>query len=586
MANQNFVVQNGLTVGPLTIDAATGSISTTGTVSITGGLAVSSISQNDSSVSITDTGTGSNVRIIIDGVTEHTVDGNGLNLASGDAYSIGGASVLTSTTLGSGVVSSSLTSVGTLTGLVSSGQVNITNTTQSGSSATGALLVSGGVGIGANLNVAGNLVVGGNINFTGQVNAVTFNTTSGQFNGNAGGAGALYAGITSGYAALTDTVLQLSTNLNSFAQVNSQNINAGSLASTDFVATANNGTQLDTYIDMGIASSTYSYPGFTIIKPNDGYLLAYGNTTTGGGNLVLTSGLNDIVFAAGGSNTNNEFGRITAANVFAIKSTVSSTNSSSGALTVAGGVGIAGSINVGGNMVITGCLTVNGTTTTINNTTVETTEFVQTIDATTIRASTLGNVGATLTGTLSTASQPNITTLGGVTSVGTLTGLTVSGAIAPSTNNTINLGNASNYWATIYGTSFVGVSTTAKYADLAENYLGDKFYPTGSVLMFGGAEEVTVASADTTRVAGVVSSNPAHLMNGGLTGPNVIAVALTGRVPCNVIGPVQKGDLMVSAGFGYAKVNNTPAVGTIIGKALQDFPMATKGMIEVVVGRF
>jgi hypothetical protein len=95
---------------------------------------------------------------------------------------------------------------------------------------------------------------------------------------------------------------------------------------------------------MGIASSTYNYSGFGIIKPNDGYLLVQGNTTTGGGNLILTSGLNDIVFAPGGSNANNEFGRMTAANTFVIKSTVSSTNTTSGAVQVAGGVGIGGTL--------------------------------------------------------------------------------------------------------------------------------------------------------------------------------------------------------------------------------------------------
>ena len=103
--------------------------------------------------------------------------------------------------------------------------------------------------------------------------------------------------------------------------------------------------------------------------------------------------------------------------------------------------------------------------------------------------------------------------------------------------------------------------------------------------MFGGAAEVTLADADTTAVAGVVSTNPAHLMNGGMTGITVVPLALQGRVPCNVIGPVKKGDLMVSAGFGYAKVNNTPVPGQVIGKALQDVGFAGKAVIEVVVGR-
>jgi len=155
------------------------------------------------------------------------------------------------------------------------------------------------------------------------------------------------------------------------------------------------------------------------------------------------------------------------------------------------------------------------------------------------------------------------------------------GSWLPSGAGTYNLGSSTEYFNTVYGKA-----TTALYADLAENYQADKAYQPGTVLMFGGLAEVTVADADTTRVAGVVSTNPATLMNGGLTGPNVVPVAFTGRVPCNVIGPVAKGDLMVSAGFGYAKVNNTPQIGQVIGKALQDYPINGKGVIEVVVGRF
>ena len=117
MANKNFVVHNGLTVGALTIDAATGDISTPGNVNISGSLGVSQIAKNDSSVVINDTGSGSTVSITIDGTTEHTVDADGVNIASGDRYAINGTSVLNATTLGTNVVNSSLTSVGTLTKL-------------------------------------------------------------------------------------------------------------------------------------------------------------------------------------------------------------------------------------------------------------------------------------------------------------------------------------------------------------------------------------------------------------------------------------------------------------------------------------
>lgn len=125
MANKNFVVQHGLTVGPLTIDAATGDINTSGNVVITGNLGVSQIAKNDSSVSITDTGSGSSVTINIDNVTEHTIDADGVSLASGDRYAIDGTSVLNATTLGANVVNSSLTTVGNLTSLSVAGATTV-----------------------------------------------------------------------------------------------------------------------------------------------------------------------------------------------------------------------------------------------------------------------------------------------------------------------------------------------------------------------------------------------------------------------------------------------------------------------------
>ena len=176
----------------------------------------------------------------------------------------------------------------------------------------------------------------------------------------------------------------------------------------------------------------------------------------------------------------------------------------------------------------------------------------------------------------------------GLTVLGTTTTVqneVVTGNFTPSANLTYDIGSSSAWWRNVYANVFYGTSTSARYADLAENYQADKPYIPGTVMMFGGTSEVTVADADTTAVAGVVSTNPAHLMNGGLTGTNIIPLALQGRVPCQVIGPVKKGDLMVSAGFGFAKVNNTPAVGSVIGKALQEVTFAGKAVIEVVVGR-
>lgn len=213
--------------------------------------------------------------------------------------------------------------------------------------------------------------------------------------------------------------------------------------------------------------------------------------------------------------------------------------------------------------------------------------------------STTGNISSTATTTIfsteyvTTQLNANATTNSTSTStgaiitaggVGVAKDITIGGNVLPSSNanptSTNNIGSASAWWNSFYGTA-----THALYADLAENYRADRAYIPGTVLMFGGSEEVTVSDADTTKVAGVVSTNPAHLMNGALNGTNIVPLALTGRVPCMVVGPVAKGDLMVSAGWGYARANNSAGVGQVIGKALEDFPSQAKGVIEVVVGR-
>ena len=190
-----------------------------------------------------------------------------------------------------------------------------------------------------------------------------------------------------------------------------------------------------------------------------------------------------------------------------------------------------------------------------------------------------------ITGTLQTAAQPNIT------SVGTLSSVTVSGAITVNSANgvtaivnggTSGTGNIGATGAT-FNTVFAK-ATTAQYADLAENYSGDAVYEPGTVVHFGGSQEVTLCDEDMCRrVAGVVSTNPAYLMNSHLQGI-ATPVALQGRVPCKVQGTVRLGDMMVSAGNGFARAEADPVLGSVIGKALADFD-GIEGLIEVVVGR-
>ena len=134
----------------------------------------------------------------------------------------------------------------------------------------------------------------------------------------------------------------------------------------------------------------------------------------------------------------------------------------------------------------------------------------------------------------------------------------------------------------MYAVNFLGTSTTAKYADLAERYTTDADYEAGTVVDFGGNAEVTLSNINGSQyVAGVVSTNPAYMMNSDCDG---LYIALTGRVPCKVTGPVEKGAMMVSNGDGTARMERNPKIGSVIGKALENFPDGV-GVIEVVVGR-
>ena len=149
-------------------------------------------------------------------------------------------------------------------------------------------------------------------------------------------------------------------------------------------------------------------------------------------------------------------------------------------------------------------------------------------------------------------------------------------------NGVGNIGSSSTY----FDTAFVK-ATSAQYADVAERYLADAEYPVGTVLVIGGDKEVTQSNmVGQTSIAGTVSENPGVLMNRGLEGEHVVAVALLGRVPCRVVGVINKGDLLMSSeipGVACKLTNYMP--GCVIGKALENHTVETQGTIEIMVGR-
>ena len=163
--------------------------------------------------------------------------------------------------------------------------------------------------------------------------------------------------------------------------------------------------------------------------------------------------------------------------------------------------------------------------------------------------------------------------------------LIVSGNIQTSTANaTANIGNASNYFNRLFAQA-----TTALYADLAEVYKADAQYPPGTVLVFGGTQEVTMSTVGhDVKIAGIVSTHPAHVMNSGLQSEFTVEVGLIGRVPCRVIGPITAGDRVVSssrAGVAERLDMSKYQPGVIIGKAVESYSGTDVGTIEVVVGR-
>ena len=133
----------------------------------------------------------------------------------------------------------------------------------------------------------------------------------------------------------------------------------------------------------------------------------------------------------------------------------------------------------------------------------------------------------------------------------------------------------------IFANLFQGTATQARYADLAEKYSGPEDLVPGDVVCFGGDLEVMACEDDSHHaVAGVVSTDPAFMMNSEADGHYV---ALCGRVPCKVSGPVAKGDLMVSSSVkGHAKADNNAPAGRIIGKAIGSSE-GGEAVIEVLV---
>jgi len=144
-----------------------------------------------------------------------------------------------------------------------------------------------------------------------------------------------------------------------------------------------------------------------------------------------------------------------------------------------------------------------------------------------------------------------------------------------------NIGSLTSAFNTVFAKA-----SSAQYADLAEIYISDDHYAAGTVVIFGGSKEITISKVThDSAVAGVISSNPAYLMNNNANG---LPVALQGRVYCQVQGPINKGELVVTSdisGVAQRLILSQWHPGCILGKSLEIIEDTSIKTIEVVIGR-
>ena len=400
--------------------------------------------------------------------------------------------------------------VGITQKLIVGDDVSFLSTTTSVDSTSGALIVNGGVGVGENLSVGGTLSVAGDF-----VVAGSFTTTSADS------------------LVLNDPFLFLA------------NANPGDALDTGVVSSYNDGIQRFTGLFRDVTDGKYKLFDNLDVSP----------TTT------VNTG-----------DTSFEFSDLKLG-ILEVNDATQSSSTTSGALIVTGGIGVDKNLYIGGGIGAGGSLGSNGqflssTGTGLSWVTLSAQRINQ--DA--------SNVSVTTSYVNVAVNGSNVASFGA-------TRVLITTDIIPSGNAASSIGLSGTRWNNIFAVTGNFLSVNANYADVAEKYLADADYEPGTVLHFGGTAEVSQCDVDMcSRVAGVVSTQPAYLMNDAIQGEHVVSLALLGRVPTKVVGPITKGDMLVSAGDGRARAERIPQIGTVIGKALEDFN-GDHGVIEVVVGR-
>jgi len=475
---------------------------------------------------------------------------------------------------------------------------NLSFNAATGNLSTTNLNITGNANIGVNLGVAGILAVtaninGGNLVTNNNVSAGTLTVTG---NANVGNLGTATAIITTGNITTINSGLIKNGNSNITITTNG-NVSITATSNTSLVVTATGANIAGTLNATGnanVGNIGATNGVFSNVSGNGAQLsaltganvtgaVAYATTanSVAGANVSGAVAYATIANSVAGANVTGAVAYATTANSVAGANVSGAVAYATTANSVAG-ANVSGTVATANNALYLGGVAAANYA--LSNTAIANATFANTAN----NSSYLGGVAA--------ASYLQVTGTG--SSLTAITGANVTGTVA---NATTVIGAVQNNITTLNGLTTInaGSNTTvltftgnlqlssgsrlqATYADLAEYYEADQDYEPGTVLEFGGDKEVTIAQDGTSRVAGVVSTNPAYVMNS--TCPGIaVAIALQGRVPVKVRGLIKKGDLLVSGGNGYARPGFNPGMGTVIGKALENHE--GEGVIEVAIGR-
>jgi hypothetical protein len=519
-------------------------------------------------------------------------------------------------------------------GNVQFGQLLLSNTTQATSNVTGALQVRGGAGIQGNLYVQSNLFVGnsanvgnltvrgfhvGSLYFGGAdtifINGSPVQTAATAFNGGTVGLATIFADTTQSTSAITGAV-QLRGGLGVAGNIWAGNIHANiggnvraNIQGNIFTPAQPFITSLGTLTSLAMAGTITAFN----VNPNTNITYSLGSGTSNRWNTLWTFDINmsgtltgGTINSTGGAHTGNiaintataaaltsttavgelfESGpttiRIGGSGVTQFRNNTRATSTSTGAVIVTGGMSVTtGNLYIGGSagnaIVAIGAIHatngINSNSNVIAQGNIDTSSNTQATNTSTGALQIQG--GGSFT-------QGNLYIGGsGGNSIIATGNINISGNVLPfGANTAYNIGSVTSWFQTFYG-----VSTQAQYADLAEKYEADAEYDVGTVVVFGGDKEITTTNAFAdTRVAGVISHNPAYLMNAASEG---LPVALRGRVPVRIIGAVSKGDLLVTStqeGYAQSVGQSSSYPNAVFAKSLTTDGRNGNKVIEAVI---